>query len=507
MLENPEDAKPPAGAADTTELQPGTNVGGYVVDGKIGEGGMGVVYGARHPRIGKRVAIKVLAPAYTGDPSTVERFEQEARFVNEIRHPNIVDVFQFGELPDHRCYFVMEWLDGEALTARIDKGPLPASEMIEILDVVCDALDAAHEKGVVHRDLKSDNIFLVATRGKRTVKLLDFGLAKLASRGADMASITKTKTGILVGTPAYMSPEQARAKPVDGRSDIYALGVLGYKMLTGVLPFRGDNPLDIIFQHLNAPVPAPHKLAPKTPGELSRLIVRMMAKNPDERPSLADIRKLFAELREQAPSKAEPPTRRRATTILIGASLFLAGVITLGVVSLFKHDDPPAANAATPQPAPVTAPTPPPPAAVAAPPTLAPLPAQPMIEFEPDPVGNAAGAGSGSATPKVKRPTTPKPAEEEPPVDQTVPANKPGAVFLFLERASTIEIDGASVAQGSKGGRFEVKPGHHEIRIKAPDRQPVTRSIEVEAGGTAIVRISDDQGGGEPEPSAEPPAP
>src|SRR5688572_6552245 len=219
------------------ELTPGTEVGGYVLGDKIGSGGMGVVYGATHPRIGKRVAIKVLAPTFSGDPSTVERFEQEARLVNEIRHPNIVDVFQFGQLADGRSYFVMEWLEGESISGRLERGPMPTKETLEVLDAMCDALEAAHEKGVIHRDLKSDNVFLVPGRkGERRVKLLDFGLAKLATRG-DLQNIHTTKSGIIVGTPAYMSPEQARGKAVDHRTDIYALGILTYKMLTGQLPF------------------------------------------------------------------------------------------------------------------------------------------------------------------------------------------------------------------------------------------------------------------------------
>src|SRR5262245_31244345 len=142
----------PTELAESSELKPGTEIGGYIVEAKIGEGGMGVVYGARHPRIGKRAAIKVLAPAFCGDPTIVSRFEQEARLVNEIRHPNIVDVFQFGELPDRRSFFVMEWLDGEALSSRIEREPLSVADTIEILDVICDALEAAHEQGVIHRD-------------------------------------------------------------------------------------------------------------------------------------------------------------------------------------------------------------------------------------------------------------------------------------------------------------------------------------------------------------------
>lgn len=197
-----EESHDPAEAVDAAELAPGTDVGGYVIERKIGQGGMGVVYGAYQPCIGKRVAIKVLAPAYSANPTTVRRFEQEARLVNEIRHPNIVDVFQFGELPDGRCYFVMEWLDGEPLTARIARGPVPAPECIALLDVVCDALEAAHEHGVVHRDLKSDNVFIVVTPKGRTVKLLDFGLAKLAGK-SDMAAVHRTRSGVIVGTRGF----------------------------------------------------------------------------------------------------------------------------------------------------------------------------------------------------------------------------------------------------------------------------------------------------------------
>jgi serine/threonine-protein kinase len=302
MADAPNDLPADPGA----DLAPGTDVGGYEIEAKIGEGGMGLVYSAMQPRIGKRVAIKILARAFCGDPAVVARFEQEARIVNEIKHPNIVDIFHFGELPDQRSYFVMEWLDGEPLTARIDRGAIPATEAMEILDVICDALQAAHENNVTHRDLKSDNVFLITHRGKRTVKLLDFGLAKLSGKGLEDAPVGSTKQGIVVGTPAYMSPEQARSQPVDGRTDVYALGVLAYKMLTGTLPFRGENAMDLIVQQLNAPPPHAIKLAPKTPPALSKLVVRMMAKSPADRPGLDEIRELFAELGD-----GEVPARTR----------------------------------------------------------------------------------------------------------------------------------------------------------------------------------------------------
>ncbi len=293
----------PAGTMDG-DLVAGTDVGGYVIESKIGEGGMGRVYGAMHPRIGKRVAIKVLGPQFCRDTATVARFEQEARLVNDIHHGNIVEVYDLGELADGRKFMVMEWLVGESLSDRIDKGPIPPAEAVEILDAICDALEAVHEKGVVHRDLKSDNVFLVQHRGKQQAKLLDVGLAKLAAN--DPRAITKTKTGIIVGTPHYMAPEQARGKPVDHRTDVYALGILAYKMLTGKLPFTGQ-PIDLLVHHLKTPAPAASDAVPGIPDSLSKLVQGMMAKYPEQRPTLEVMRKWFATMRPGGAPSAEPP--------------------------------------------------------------------------------------------------------------------------------------------------------------------------------------------------------
>ena len=208
-------APPPAAdPAMMTDLPAGFVVGEYRVERKIGEGGMGAVYAATHPMIGKRAAIKVISAALGTNAEAVVRFVQEARAVNQIGHPNIVDVFAFGELPDGRNYFVMDYLQGESLADRLQRAAMPLGEAIEILDQVADALDAAHEKQIVHRDLKPDNVYLAAVRGGRTVvKLLDFGIAKLSVSDGPGSSgaIAKTRTGMMMGTPGYLSPEQARA--------------------------------------------------------------------------------------------------------------------------------------------------------------------------------------------------------------------------------------------------------------------------------------------------------
>src|SRR5687768_9485570 len=191
------------------DLPVGSLAGEYRIEKKIGEGGMGSVYGARHPVIGKRAAIKVIRRELSGNPEAVDRFVLEAQSVNQIGHPNIVDVFGFGQLSDGRSFFVMEWLEGESLRDRLHR-PLPFPEALEMLEQIAKALVAAHEAGVVHRNLKPDNVYLHARKGdKPSVKLLDFGLAKLTG-ATDANRFDRTRTGMVMGTPLYLSPEQAK---------------------------------------------------------------------------------------------------------------------------------------------------------------------------------------------------------------------------------------------------------------------------------------------------------
>ncbi len=282
----------------TWELEPGTQVGDYVITGKLGEGGMATVYSAKHPLIGKRVAVKVISRALSGQAEAVERFLQEARCANQIGHPNIVDVFNWGTLADGRCYFIMEWLQGRSLAAYIDSCTLSLVDKIDSLIQICDALEAAHAHGVVHRDLKPDNIFLVPMSGRRKlVKLLDFGLAKLTAPGELAPRLTRT--GLTMGTPEYISPEQARGRNVDHRTDIYALGVLAYELFLGRLPFIADSAADILALHLKAEVPAPVLFWPEIPNELEELILGLMKKDPADRPTLGDTRSALLALRRK----------------------------------------------------------------------------------------------------------------------------------------------------------------------------------------------------------------
>ncbi|HSD90133.1 MAG TPA: protein kinase [Kofleriaceae bacterium] len=281
-------------------LAPGSDVGGYVIDGELGTGGMGVVYSATHPVIGKRAAIKVLKPDLSDNPAAVERFVMEARAVNQIGHPNIVDIFAFGTLPDGRSYYVMDLLAGESLRKRVKRGPLHVSEAVSVIDEIASALMAAHDKGIIHRDLKPDNVFMVSVPGRwPEAKILDWGLLKLTSHQSAVSSGKyRTLAGSVMGTPVYMSPEQARASDqVDFRTDIYALGVMAYELLSGTVPFKKGSSIDTLLAHQDEPVPSLAQKCPALPDELVQLIEAMLAKEPDGRPTLAAVRAVIKRLK------------------------------------------------------------------------------------------------------------------------------------------------------------------------------------------------------------------
>jgi serine/threonine protein kinase len=253
------------------ELEPGQRVGEYVISHRLGKGGFGAVYAAQQPVIHKVVAIKVIAWRFASDREMISRFIAEARLVNEIRHHNIIDIFSFGCLPDGRHYYVMELLDGVTLDRRIaDRRPLAMDEALTILRGIARALDAAHARGVVHRDLKPDNVFLLRDGTSWFPKLLDFGIAKLLD--ADTGIEHKTVSGIAVGTPTYMPPEQCRGQRVDHRADVYSLGVLAYRLLTGHLPFVASNAHDLVRMHVEVVPPLASARNPELDAHADRAI-------------------------------------------------------------------------------------------------------------------------------------------------------------------------------------------------------------------------------------------
>ncbi len=257
----------------------GTIVGSYRITQKLGEGGMGVVYKGVHPNIGSRVAIKLLSPECAKSPSLVERFFAEARAVNVIRHDNIVTVSDLASLPDGRPYIVMEYLDGAPLSAIIQRtGALPLGTLVTLMAELLDALGAAHDKGIVHRDLKPDNVFVTAS-GR--VKVLDFGIAKLRPELGGISDATRT--GSLLGTPHYMSPEQAAGRPVDHRSDLYSAGVILFECATGQRPFVVDSLYELLRAHVELMPTAPTVLRREIPPLLEQVLLRSLQKDPNFR--------------------------------------------------------------------------------------------------------------------------------------------------------------------------------------------------------------------------------
>jgi serine/threonine-protein kinase len=258
--------------------------GKYEIQRVLGEGGMGIVYAARHKAIGKKFAIKVLLGDATKDPEVVERFKVEAQAASSIGNEHIIDITDFAELPDGSTYFVMEHLDGKPLTKLLEElKRVPTNRLAKIAKQLAQGLGAAHEAGIVHRDLKPDNIFLCKRSGGEVdfVKILDFGIAKVGQGASKL-----TKAGSIFGTPHYMSPEQASGSPVDHRTDIYALGVILYEGAVGRVPFDADNFMGILTQHMyKAPI-APRAL-PECPSDLSPglevIIMRCLRKKPEER--------------------------------------------------------------------------------------------------------------------------------------------------------------------------------------------------------------------------------
>jgi tRNA A-37 threonylcarbamoyl transferase component Bud32 len=246
----------------------------------LGKGGMGSVYLGEHTVIGSRVAIKVLHEKLAAEEDLVARFYAEARAVNMIGHENIVNIFDMNLVPPNKYYLVMEYLEGRPLNYLLTK-PVVAEIAVPILVQVCDALQAAHKAGVIHRDLKPENIFLLRRgRNDRFVKVLDFGLAKLLDQGFNKA---QTAAGLIVGTPEFMSPEQANSTPVDGRADIYSLGCIAWLLATAKLPFAQRGFADLIVAHLQQVPAAPHLVNPSVPKALSDVIMKAMCKRPADR--------------------------------------------------------------------------------------------------------------------------------------------------------------------------------------------------------------------------------
>jgi serine/threonine-protein kinase len=374
-----------AGSSDV--LLPGVKAGPWVIEHELGRGGMGAVYAVVHEAIGKRAALKVvhahlLVTGFNGD-----RMMLEAKVVNQVGHPNIVDIFETGKLADGRPYIVMERLAGHALSVRSCECKLPPDLVIAILLQVCDALIAAHAAGIVHRDLKLDNVFLVDNPedpATPKVKLLDWGIAKVISHEAKHTK--HTVEGQLVGTPQYLAPEQARGQAVSPQTDVYSLGVMAYELFLEHPPFQAETAAEVIAMHLRAPPPPPCSLWPGVPPPLHDLLLAMLAKLPHQRPTVLEVARRLEAVRDdierrrhasasshhpivtpieaRVPASVIPPAngasighsarwaRRKRWCYTIGAFALAAGAMLLLRYPFFGEDATAAAGADDPTMAP-----------------------------------------------------------------------------------------------------------------------------------------------------------
>ncbi|HEX2691412.1 MAG TPA: protein kinase [Kofleriaceae bacterium] len=305
----------PSGARGSSDvLLRGVKAGPWVVEHELGRGGMGAVYAVVHEQIGKRAALKVVHQRLLGPGFNSDRMMQEAKVVNQVGHPNIVDIFETGKLADGRPYIVMERLTGQALSVRADECKLVPEFVIALLLQVCDALLATHAAGIIHRDLKLDNVFLVDNPedpAMPKVKLLDWGIAKVTSHGHHAKH---TIEGQLVGTPQYLAPEQARGHEVSPKTDVYSLGVMAYELFLEQPPFEAETAAEVIAMHLRTPPPPPRTLWHDIPSALHDLLLAMLAKIPDQRPTIREVIRRLEAVRAELERRYQVPTSSRHPT-------------------------------------------------------------------------------------------------------------------------------------------------------------------------------------------------
>ncbi|MFL5355198.1 serine/threonine-protein kinase [Archangium sp.] len=531
----------PGPAAERDELM-GQRLGEYVVRERIGSGGMGVVYAGEHTAIGRKVAIKFIREDHARDPNARDLLT-EARAAGAIRHHGVIDIHGFGHQPGVGQYLVMEYLEGRPLNELVrERAPLPPSEALPILCEVLDALSAAHAMGVIHRDLKPSNIFVVRqSNGSDYIKVLDFGLAKRAT--APDGTTPQTHSNLIVGTPQYMSPEQALCEAVGPQTDLYAVGVIAFELLTGQRPFPGRSHMEVVAHHLRTPAPAPSSLVPQSP-ELDDLVLRLLAKEPQQRPASASevARELRALL--QSPESSGPRTPRTLSRPLPAVKPAEAAPLNAPTATLSPAPSSPTPSSPAPAPASLSAPPPargsrwkwgavaggtlvlalgvgvvmrgsteplptkdaPPPPVTAAPtpaPSTDSMPASaPMPRPTPAPAPVESQKPAATALPPAKK-KTPKPVQQpvqpvttaarEPPPTTPEPTPAPsaperaatGTLHLMVKGAwAEVWIDGQKLGRIPPQNRYPLAAGEHALELRNPNFPAYRQTVVVPANGT-----------------------
>jgi len=413
----------------------GTSIGHYQILEQLGRGGMSTVYKALQVSLDREVAIKVLPPYFAHDPQFAARFSREARAVARLRHPNILTVFDYGEQDDY-TYIVMEYIQGGRTLANVleERGTLDLPTVLLVIQQIASALDYAHQQGVIHRDIKPSNILVPR---EDWFLLSDFGIAKVVG-GGDL-----TKTGMGMGTPDYMAPEQGRGLPVDARADIYSLGVMLYRMVVGQLPYHADTPMGVIIKHINDPLPLPSQQNPNVPAAVEQVILKAMAKNPDDRYQTAGelaraLKQAVDQVRHSAaatitgvpltppgipvePGIAAPPAARRGGIprwawlagggVVIAAALVVCGVLGVPVLGRLAFLTPQATPTVTPV---AQAPT-------ATQPIIQPTATQPATTTV-----QSTPTATATIAPKPTATMTASPQPTEPPTATPAPTRTPG---------------------------------------------------------------------------------
>lgn len=459
-----------------------TLVGKYLIQETIGSGAMGTIYKAEQTALGKTVVIKVLHKHLLADPELIQRFHREARAASRLNHPNCVQIMDFGTLDDGALYISMEYIQGIDLATLLEREyPLDHRRLLGIMKQVMMALDEAHANGVLHRDLKPENIMIEDRRtAKDHVKVVDFGIAKLEENNPNSKRSFQTRTGIVCGTPEYMSPEQARGQKLDARSDLYAIGVMLYHMVTDRLPFEAGSPIEVVTKHISEPPVPPRMYRDDLPEALDRLILTLLEKDREKRPASAmdvhaELERIDRELAVERRERVSEKTSDDATMVdMRPISQLIDAIDAMPAIAKAKAEA--AKNAGqTPQ----------------------------------KPVVPAPGK-STAERPLPKKPVTappPKPAQDES-TDQTPRdslSNKPGGSSLhdtipepagkqLAERLAAAQRGGAAVSVGSKVSKTPVAPspavsGKDGAR-KRPDaplhRDDITVDIHAISGEQAV---------------------